>query len=736
MTYKLLVKSLLCQALVRIIFSREKNEYLCEVNSEVEQNQFVSNSINSNSITRKPLPDSLFKDNIINSNLINGEIILEEDEYKPSNKKSFDDFEKRRNESILSKKSKLSKLSNHSICIGEMNKNKDENIKDMKDIRNNEDNSITNISFEEGRVRMSSNYTTNSNNNNITNNNFVMNLAEKINSRLKSSINKDGEANNGFSNTLNSNNSNNTKKTNNTSKNDKIELILEQLMPQNYIKSNKEKENTENQVPSTQTSKTEIKEEEKEDKEIDQETDYLNFQKRRATIEENFRRATLKRTNPGMTNTDNLINSSNIPSKHTFSDKNVNDFDKANGILKTLKTQNSDIPSTKVLDLTNIPIKHANDTNDTEELGSKHLKNYSKINISQNSQKSVISETQKKQNTKQINLKHKNTAKLTKVTTNTNSNINTNMNIVDSNTSENNNSNAYIFSELTPATKELTKTKYSFKSHPSNNSFVIDDVYIDPDFIDNFELSFLRNVSKKCVHYYLEKFGNKHQVLFRREEAYDDIIKIMFNMYGSNFLNSIYIYLKNIKTTTSNIKVFVDFYEHLLEILFQEMPKILIIMIKLIYESVLESYKVDTYEPILTVLFFNFIFNPKNEDINGIKCTNASVNEVNKIVNKICFNNKFLITDQLSAYNDVIPELHNKTLLTIESLLTRVDVNDSALQLIICEEVFMEGIETPNWMFYFDCDYILRLFDTINILSYSNRTSSMSSRKSLYFKFY
>ena len=331
-----------------------------------------------------------------------------------------------------------------------------------------------------------------------------------------------------------------------------------------------------------------------------------------------------------------------------------------------------------------------------------------------------------------------------------------------------------------------SQKKISSNDDDKSPSLVIKDFFIEKHFLNRFDLYFLKNIISKCIKYYLKKFGNKTQVLFRREEAYDDIIKSIFYTFGNNLTNLIYNLMKNLRDTLNNetdsksnkgsffggltlgkhtsfvevknnfylrptnfsstniinifendtvytdknkkfIDLFLTFYDKMLEYIELETPKILSIVLKLIYCNVMDIYLIDTYEPALTILMFNFILNPKIQELNGINCCNETVIDVNKIVNKICFNNPFNENDRLSFLNQHIKQLHEKTIKTIDYLIHKVDLSDVDLQNYLEEELYEDGIICPSWMFYLDCDFILRIFDECKIILLNKPKGSGSS---------
>lgn len=264
--------------------------------------------------------------------------------------------------------------------------------------------------------------------------------------------------------------------------------------------------------------------------------------------------------------------------------------------------------------------------------------------------------------------------------------------------------------------------KISDGSEKPSYSFVMEDLYLNPNSLNKFEVTFIKNICTKCIKYYYDKFGNKHKLLFRRDEAYDDIIKVIFMMYGSSLLSKIYSKLKEL--TKLDLNNFDQFYKYSLTIIISETPIIILLVLKYIYENVNTLYNLKTYEPLMTMLFFNFLFNPKFEEYNDIDCTSELINEVNKLVNKICFNSFFNNGDSMCKYNPYISNYNKLAEETIEKLLEKVNMNEIKLQTLLENSIYKNGIELPSWLFYFDCDFILRLFDEGKYLKLNKNTNT------------
>jgi hypothetical protein len=249
-----------------------------------------------------------------------------------------------------------------------------------------------------------------------------------------------------------------------------------------------------------------------------------------------------------------------------------------------------------------------------------------------------------------------------------------------------------------------------------------------------YESFFLKNLTKKCVLYYHEKFGENVNCLFRREEIFDDLIKFFFFIYGNAFFyKSCYVHLKNVvdKYTISDSMTdilyltqdeFIIFYEDLLQKMRMYIPNALKIILKLIYENVLEIYsskiQANNFSPVLTILFFNFFISPKIQEIYNISPTkNVLIRNLNRVIRNICFNEKFKEGDPLQYYNEIIEICHIHTSAAIDKILTSFIVDD--MDFIIKNEMESNKkfVEMPPYLFYHDADYVLRVLECPKLLS-------------------
>jgi hypothetical protein len=246
---------------------------------------------------------------------------------------------------------------------------------------------------------------------------------------------------------------------------------------------------------------------------------------------------------------------------------------------------------------------------------------------------------------------------------------------------------------------------------------------ISNDSLYLYEISFLKNLIKKCVTYYFEKFGENVNCLFRREEIFDELIKNIF-FTNANFLfyRSLFfrvkrildLYGQDIESEIENLSMeeFIEFYEDLLSNLKMNTPNIIKIILRLIYENVLITYKnkikPENYSPVLTILFFNFLISPKMQEIYNIHPTkSALVKNMNRLIRNICFNEKFKEEDSMSYYNGIIEICHLHTRSAIEKIINSFLLEDMDYLLKSEIESNWQYVYTPIDVFYRDCELIV-----------------------------
>jgi len=161
------------------------------------------------------------------------------------------------------------------------------------------------------------------------------------------------------------------------------------------------------------------------------------------------------------------------------------------------------------------------------------------------------------------------------------------------------------------------------------------------------EINFLRTAIRKCVTYYSDNFDNKVTSLFRKEEVSDLVIKYIMLGCGGKLYNNSFSKLTHdlIQNNDKNVlflsnENFLIFFDLFIEALFVNMPNIIKIMLKLIYDTVVDVFKSDksNYSPLYTILIFNFLISPKMQELYGISSVKFPiVKNLNKLIRVIYF---------------------------------------------------------------------------------------------------
>lgn len=271
--------------------------------------------------------------------------------------------------------------------------------------------------------------------------------------------------------------------------------------------------------------------------------------------------------------------------------------------------------------------------------------------------------------------------------------------------------------------RSLSKTaKHNRTSNSLGISNLIENIYIDPKVFQCFELEFLYNISEKCVLYYFERYGPKTQTLFRREESYDELIKTILFTYGGSMFFSIYDSIKKfLNGNTIETKEILELVDVIIDVLFSKCPMLIKILLNNIHKHIKAIYSVSSYEPLIVLMFFNFLFNPKVQKNNGFNPTDEKLRRISNIISKGCFNQLFNENDSLSLYNIHIPTINKKFLLSMDCMVEKINVIDKNEQYrILCTELYEDGLILPESMFYIECDFIIKVLYDLNVISILN----------------
>ena len=265
----------------------------------------------------------------------------------------------------------------------------------------------------------------------------------------------------------------------------------------------------------------------------------------------------------------------------------------------------------------------------------------------------------------------------------------------------------------------FSKEKYNFLKS--------DNVYYEYEFLDK--------LIKKNISETKEMHGDKHRNLFRRDTISNDIIKYFFFIFGNSMiiesiikpLNTILKIIglnneiENIDFKRNSIKKernitkdeFKILFEKIIEKLNENIPKILKIFLKMIYDNIIIFYpnlEKGDYTPISSLFFFSYISNPRIQkmfDIYPEKC--LFIKSVYKLIYNSSFNIKFNEGDNLFIFNDEIDIYYKKINEFYEKNVINIDMNNDDNKKYL-QNLFNEiGVIYPEFIFYLSCDCIQEL---------------------------
>ena len=262
-----------------------------------------------------------------------------------------------------------------------------------------------------------------------------------------------------------------------------------------------------------------------------------------------------------------------------------------------------------------------------------------------------------------------------------------------------------------------------------------------------YEYDLLKRIIDKDMEETREKFGDEYKTLFRKEDLCDDVIKYMFFIFGNAMLIDCFVMpLKNmlnkIGITDDLIEakdplpmkrdITPDEYNNLMEIIIDtlsdKIPDVLKILLKLLYESVIQHFTIEknNYSPLYTSLIFNFLISPRIQmlySINPLNC--VFVRSLNRILRNTCFNSKFAEGDSLFDFNESIEINYKKLQKLIEDKIISIVINDDIKNSL--KDLFTEKyLIYPKFLFYWDSQLLCSTIDggVVQIISFEELKSN------------
>ena len=250
-----------------------------------------------------------------------------------------------------------------------------------------------------------------------------------------------------------------------------------------------------------------------------------------------------------------------------------------------------------------------------------------------------------------------------------------------------------------------------------------------------YEYEFLDKLIKKNITETKEMHGDKYRNLFRRDTISNNIIKYIFFLFGNNMI--IESLIKPLNTILNIIGLNKEFevitfqgkslkeeriiakdefnilLDKIIEKLKINMPLILRIFLKILYENVIKEYpnlEKNDYTPLSSLFFFSYLSNPRIQQIFEIfPEKNLFIKSVYRLIYNASFNIKFKENDNLNIFNEEIEKYHIKIKEFYVNNIINVDIyneNNKKYLKNFFEEI---GVEFPGFLFYLSCDYIYDL---------------------------
>ena len=259
----------------------------------------------------------------------------------------------------------------------------------------------------------------------------------------------------------------------------------------------------------------------------------------------------------------------------------------------------------------------------------------------------------------------------------------------------------------------FSKEKYNFMK--DNNAY--------------YEYEFLDRLIKKNILETKEIHENKHRNLFRRDTISNDIIKYFFFIFGNSMiiksifkpLNTILkiVGLNNISENDELIgnkernitkDEFKILFEKIMQKLNENIPIILKIFLKIIYDNIINFYpnlEKDDYTPISSLFFFSYISNPRIQKMFNIYPDKfLFIKSVYRLIYNASFNIKFKEDDNLYIFNDDIEIYYNIINEFYKNNIINIDMNSEENKKYL-KNLFHEiGFIYPEFLFYLSCDGI------------------------------
>ena len=279
-------------------------------------------------------------------------------------------------------------------------------------------------------------------------------------------------------------------------------------------------------------------------------------------------------------------------------------------------------------------------------------------------------------------------------------------------------------------------------------------MYLTEEEVKNYEFDVLKKIIDKDMVETKRRFGDEVKTLFRKEDLFDDIIKYIFFIFGNKLMIEAFVKPLNslitragvteleervpnvtinltknprgsarIESTTKNdlnngleidLEQFDFFLNEMITKLKENTPFVLKFLMKLVYISVKEHFTIDegNYNPLYTLLIFNFIISPRVQMIYKINPLRSTfIRNLNRLIRNTCYNFKFNDKDSLSIYNTAIENNNKKLRKFIEENVLSLNETEQEIKDAL-KSIFSEKyLSYPKFLFYSDSQLLMASID-------------------------
>ena len=249
-----------------------------------------------------------------------------------------------------------------------------------------------------------------------------------------------------------------------------------------------------------------------------------------------------------------------------------------------------------------------------------------------------------------------------------------------------------------------------------------------------YEYDFLNKIILKNILETKEINGDKYKDLFRRDNLINDLIKYFFFIFGNQMLIECLVKPLNIILNITGINnefelinekgkslnmerditknEFNILFDKILEKLSENIPYFFKIILKMIYDNVVQNFTIekDNYIPLGVVLIFNYIASPRIQKIFSIHPHKYTfIKSMNRLLCNTCFNIEFGAKDPLNIFNEDIKIYNKKMNNFFQNNIMDIDTNEIENKKYLKNLFSNMDIEYPSFLFNLSCDYLENL---------------------------